>query len=204
MVKLWDFLKPKIKKEEKRSSELSFLHEQVSLKSYDLISFQEWKETKCLPDIQRLISTSYSNFLITQNAKQASLSFLDTKVSSGLIIHCPITSFSKQDLMHVMYFFYLKFEEKGYVLNLADVKSRQKSSWVENIYRHYLKPSLRLEKLNGTNGPVLNQLYGNISIELVSRDDIPYQLKLLANNYHDQNYAPAQDFSDLIEWITKD
>ena len=49
--------------------------------------------------------------------------------------------------------------------------------------------------------PQAEQLFGNVSIEFIMRDNHPYMLRLIANSYQDQNFAPPKSFGELIQLI---
>lgn len=83
--------------------------------------------------------------------------------------------------------------EEGYTLYSSEKKYSEKSTSVQVVERHYLKPSLdRSLELP------IDQRYGNILMEYVAYDDKPAYLKLMVTCYSDRNYTAAKNFKDLV------
>jgi hypothetical protein len=82
----------------------------------------------------------------------------------------------------------------GYRLYTSDRKHSEKGEIIERVDRHYLKPAPA--KLAGE---TMNQIYGNILIELISRNDKPFLLKLMASVYAGRQYSQPLPFEQLIE-----
>ena len=89
-------------------------------------------------------------------------------------------------------------KEHKYILNLADVRSRLKGTGIEKVFKYYLKPGAKLRQ-----GPKAQQLYGNVSIEFILRDEKQYMLRCMANYYQDQNFHPPLPFNELIQLIVE-
>jgi len=124
--------------------------------------------------------------------------FLNTPSSKGFLIDFKNTNYTKSEIISFfddLKFRVLNFEYKSYV---SDTRTYSKFHYVENIQRHYLKPRISAEEM--TNG--INQRFGNINIELLSRNDVIWHLKFSATIYDDHNYKTGQDFSTLITMLT--
>ena len=145
------------------------------------------------------IESAYRNYLIRETNDDSPVDIMLGTSSNGWVVHCKDYDLTGVEYKHLLYLMQKRLTGHGYTLNLADIRSRDRTTYIENIYRHYLKPSLK--HMTGS-GSKANQLYGNITLELVSRDGNPYVLKLLANSYSDQNYQQAGEFSELIQIIT--
>ncbi len=82
----------------------------------------------------------------------------------------------------------------GYRIYTSDRRHSDKGEYVERIDRHYIKPA----PSSIANAP-LNQLYGNILIELILRNDKPFLLKLIASVYAGRQYSEPLTFDALVE-----
>ncbi len=85
----------------------------------------------------------------------------------------------------------------GYVKVSLDRKTEETGEDVKTTEKLYLKPPLRSEDLNKK----IDQLYGNVSIEKVSINNISSYLKVLATVYSDHLYQKARPFDQFIENI---
>lgn len=201
MSRLWDFLRGRIRSAENQKSTLPFLHETVDLKAYPAKEFLEWHNGPQHEALKTLLKNGYRDFLIRSVNDETATDFLQSPSSNGWVLQCQQLSFGVADYRHLMYLIQKRLKEKRYIMNVADIQSRQKANWIEQVYRHYLKPSARMQMSDNAAGQKAQQLFGNITMELISRDDKPYVLKLLAHNYSDQHYAEVDDFSELMELI---
>lgn len=91
---------------------------------------------------------------------------------------------------------YLKEKIKGYGYTLfnSDRNIRDKQDHFMVVERYYLKPQL-------SNKDFLDkrkQLYGNILLEIESKNEVPKHLKLLSTTYSDRNYEQAFSFDELV------
>ena len=85
-----------------------------------------------------------------------------------------------------------------YVKQYAGIESSKQEDELSANYKYYLKPSYKLNK-----SLPMNQLYGNISLELILKNDVPFRFKFLSNTYSDRNYKEPMPFEDLIKYLCK-
>jgi len=201
MGKLWDFLSGRVKAVEKQKASTPFLHESINIKEYPVSEFLQWYSDDHYLKLVKAIKSAYTDYLITQRNNEKSVDIMLTPSSNGWIVYCHKFELTDTDYKHFMYLLYKRLLEHKYILNMSDIKSRHKGNWLETAYRYYMKPSIRYMTSSNMSEGKANQLFGNISIELLSRDGKPYVLKFLANSYSDQNYQEAHEFSDLMELI---
>ncbi|MBP9874679.1 MAG: hypothetical protein KBC60_11580, partial [Haliscomenobacter sp.] len=67
-------------------------------------------------------------------------------------------------------------------------------NWAETVQRHYLKPRPQVP-----DGEKLRQRFGNVTIEVVSRDDKAHQLRFRATAYSDHLFQDAERFEGLMK-----
>jgi hypothetical protein len=87
-------------------------------------------------------------------------------------------------------------EKRGYYKYQATRKIFDKQNYVETIERTYLK-----QKLNREFTMPIEQNWGNITIEVLYKNDIPVGLKIQRNYYSDRNYSKPRDFEELLAII---
>jgi len=200
MSKLWDILTGRMKQQDATVPARPFIHEAIDVKNYPLSELDYWRSNTSMPsDTSEIIHTAYQYHTTTGADKNNQVSILSSPSSNGWVMFCQQQDFNKKDYLHYIHMLYLRLKDIGYILNLADEQSKQKPNWLEHNYRYYMKPSLRL--MNITKNKKANQLYGNISMELISRNGKPYVLKFLANTYSDQHYAKPGDFGELLDHL---
>ncbi|HQU76865.1 MAG: hypothetical protein H6548_05240 [Chitinophagales bacterium] len=85
----------------------------------------------------------------------------------------------------------------GYTLYMSDLREFLRGDYVETIERHYLKPALVIKE------GLADQLYGNILIEHRLIDRASYDLRMVVQYYHDQNFAYPQPFVKLLNTLCR-
>ena len=97
---------------------------------------------------------------------------------------------------HLMDFIKERILDLGYTLYTSDLKTYSVGDDVETQQRHYLKPPL-----NFVPDKKLSQLFGNIAIEYILRNDQPYMFKFSATTYQDYMFDDPKTFGQLIKAI---
>lgn len=85
-----------------------------------------------------------------------------------------------------------KVEEKGYKRLRADSRYREVDMGIQQIDRYLFKPALQREP-----GEPVDQLYGNLTLELQYLNDAPKYLKLMSSVLGGQNFSEPLDFHAL-------
>ena len=95
--------------------------------------------------------------------------------------------------MHFFDFLKEQVLKLPYKKQISDRRIFDKPNYTETIERHYLKPrpTFLSEKK-------LDQKYGNITIELLLRNNQPHLLKFSATSYTDSKYQKAKTFKELL------
>ncbi|MFT6337367.1 MAG: hypothetical protein ACI86M_000026 [Saprospiraceae bacterium] len=195
-----DFLKTFFSSQPKLPSKVPFLHEAIDVKNYALSDLLLWQGQGNLERLTIIVERAFSDELITGKSISATTSIMKSSHANGWIIHCGKYDFTDLDYKHFAYLLYKKVNGMGYTLNLAEIRSQERTPNIENITKYYLKPSLRNRFIaEGTN--LANQLYGNITIEYKMVNDRPFEFKFTAHAYQDSKYLPPLDFSDLIDKV---
>lgn len=83
----------------------------------------------------------------------------------------------------------------GYEQVSLDRKLEEVNEQVKETEKFYFKPPLQLPQ----EGALINQLYGNISLEKIRINQQPSYFKLLAAVYSDRLYEDAKPFDELMD-----
>jgi len=197
MGDLSNFFKSFFDSRSPRKSSVPFLHEAIDLKSFPIEEVEKWKSDGGFIEFSNLINKAYRDNYFN-NEKQTSeqaVTILDSSHSNGWFLKCPKLTHLDFEYKYFVYVLSSKLKDHGYVIQLAESKSTATDSGVEMMTHYYLKPSLRNRIL--TNQKIVNQLFGNITIEYKAVNGSPISFKFLAKSYNDSNYLAPKDFSDL-------
>jgi hypothetical protein len=99
-----------------------------------------------------------------------------------------------QEFAFLLDYFKHQLLQLGYRQAGSDSKVTAKEGFVLSIDKFYMKPPLQIE-------PPIDQLYGNISIELHKFNDEPNYIKVMASIYADRLYKKYEDFDELVELL---
>lgn len=183
-------LKQLFSKVEQSSVSNPVSHEILKRSEQHLTDYEYWKNTLTC---KRMVDWLIAEYTVSRTNPQGlddAVDFMDNPHAKGFILHYQ----SKQEESDYLFFLdFLKERilENGYRSYMSDVKSYTKNEEVETVQRHYLKPVPSFE-------PPVNQEFGNVTIELVFRNDKTKLLRLSAMPYSDRKYKKAREFSQLI------
>ena len=94
---------------------------------------------------------------------------------------------------------YLKEKLMGTSYRLVHLVRRmdEKNEVIETIEKYYLKPPL-------SNEVPINQMYGNVEIEVLKHGKEEKRLKFLVSVYSDRNYTKPWEINDLMYFLFED
>ncbi|QJX48503.1 hypothetical protein HMJ29_16905 [Hymenobacter taeanensis] len=122
--------------------------------------------------------------LLHEEGRQGALFFYDPSIGPG-------------NFRHLFDFMRDRVVALGYNLSTSDQRSVHHASYTETIYKHFLKPQPR----DCTQTGRCNQLYGNITIDLVSINGQPGFLRLFSNPFANDIFTPAHSFDEMLAAI---
>jgi hypothetical protein len=169
------------------------IHEELKRKEKEVEKYEKWKIS---PSCNELLSFVHSQFELSklELEDQSMIRVLNTKSSYGFMLRFP-NHLSVSEFEHFFDLLKEKFIEYGYKSYSSDRKIYNRPDHVEKVERHFIKPRLKNLK------PPLNQLFGNITIELISINDTPTHIKFLCNNFHDASYTNPLSMDELMQVI---
>lgn len=100
-------------------------------------------------------------------------------------------------LPYLLYHIQLQLKELGYIPQKAGRAIEDQGSFVQTKEGFYMKPNVYLGANEETGK--LNQLYGNVTLELVYADKRASFLKIVTTWYVDHNFSEAAPYDDLLE-----
>ena len=197
MASFWKKIKDIFQSAEESSSINPTIHEVIQRSEEELINYEHWKNSLSSRRLMDWLFNEYVTFLSTPRNIDPAIDFLRTPSSKGFVIHFSKTNYRLGEITHLFDFLKEKVKQLPYRSYVSDTRSYPKNSFVETIHRHYLKPSLKLKIA----GEKADQAFGNISIELLLRNDKVVNLKFSATSYRDHLFHEAGDFDDLMNHV---
>lgn len=196
MADLWDYFKNLFQKAEESSPSRPLIHEVIERSEEEKADYQHWKKTLVCRRLQDWLHDQYAVFRVAPEHIDEGLDFLNTPSSKGFVIHFNKTRYSRRDVTHFFDFLKEQVLALDYRTQVSDLRTYERTGWVETIERHYLKPRpdfMREGKYK--------QKFGNVMIELELRNDRVHNLRFRATSYQDHLFEEARGFEDLMQQI---
>ncbi len=191
MANFWKQVKGWFKEVDESSPTKPFIEERLERTEAELEDLKSWKlSNSCL----ELCSVVYDSFLEEKN--HPALTFLKLRSSSGFIIDLEKEKTNLRDAQRFMDFLREKVLALNYKRQNSNYRLYSKNGKTEKIERFYMKP-----RLNIVESGQVDQLYGNVIIELTIREEVPLSLKFQVNGYSDRNYTDSRTFGALMEKV---
>lgn len=173
------------------------IHEIIQRSEAEKNDYAQWRQTLVRRRLVDWLSAQYTISRVLPNDIDDGFDFLDTPSSKGFVIHFYKTNYSLRDT--TQFFDYLKEQilQLEYWPQISDTRTYNRPGWVETVERHYLKP--KPDFLNQKS--LVNQRFGNITIENILRNNQPYHLKFRVNSYNDHLFSQPKDFHELMQAI---
>lgn len=213
MADWWDYIKGLFTRAEESSPSRPVIHELIQRSEKEKEDYADWKKTLVRRRLQDWLLDQYAVYRVSPADIDESLDFLDTPSSKGFVIHFHKTRYSPRDVRHFFDFLKEQVLRLDYRAQLSDVRTFNRPAWVATVERHYLKPGspFRRQTPPGTtsldtasgSSPLFNQRFGNITVELVLRDERPHYLKFQATAYQDRLFTEAEDFRNLMQFLSE-
>ncbi len=156
-------------------------------------AYQSWKNSdSCYLLLQKIAKAYY--YQKTNISSDIKVHLFTSPGANGFAINYePI--FGSKTFDYLLDYFKDQTLEQKYKIQMAERKIMVKGDWIETKDKYYLKPSIKIQMLDDQ---LVNQLYGNVAIELIKKDQTPLYLKLLVTHYKDHQFSEVLDYDDLI------
>lgn len=200
---LWKYVKGLFQEEQESSKLKPFIQEPLERSEIELETYELWKRTLSKRKFLDWLNAQYASFIISGESEiDRTIDFLNTPSAKGFVIHYDTQLHNKKDFLHLFDYLQERVLTMNYKKYMSDIRTynqtRNNQNYVESIQRHYLKPRFVVKEDN-----TFDQLYGNIKIELLIRNDVIKNLQFSATNYNDRNFAKADTFNDLMRELLK-
>jgi len=154
-----------------------------------LDGFREWKDSDRSAAVFTRLASLHRDVL---NGEETDLLHIHKTPQANGFFFDDRTGVEAEEFSFILDYFKDRALEEGYSIYSSEKRYQEKSDSVQEMERHYLKPSI---------DPALelpiDQRYGNILLEYVAYNDKPAYLKVMVSCYSDRNYTKALDFQDL-------
>lgn len=204
MPDLWEYIKGLFQEEAESSPSQPFIHELIERSEEEKEAYELWKRTLSIRRLLDWINLQYASFLATGEANlDTSIDILNTPSSKGFVLHFDTDIHNVKNFKHLLDYLKERVLTINYKSYVSDNRTYSKTgrngnTWVENVQRHYLKPRVEI-----TDDDKMIQQYGNIKIELLTRNDEIRNLKFSATHYSDHKFTVAESFQDLMTLVLK-
>lgn len=196
MKDFWKNIKQLFQSSEKSSPTQPAIHEMIERSAAEQEDYIQWKRTSSSKRLLDWLNNQHVEYIINPKHTDEAIDFLNTPSSKGFVIHFHETRYNKREIIHFFDFLKEKVLTVNYRTYMSDFRTYNRPDWVETIQRHYLKPSIYLRSNDQKKS---KQLYGNITIQLLLRNDQVRNLKFSATSYKDHKFEDADDFRELIQ-----
>ncbi len=197
-MSLWEEIKKIFQSAEESQPYQPVLRSAIERSEEEQLDYDNWKGTLSKRRLLDWVNAEYVNHLVNPEHVDQSMDFLNTRSSNGFVIHFHKTQYPIRDVMHLFDFLQERVLTLGYRKYTSDSRTYNRPNWVERIDRHYLKPSINFGRAKGEK---VNQRFGNITIEVLMRNDKVHNLKFSATSYSDHKFQEADSFDELMRGI---
>jgi len=153
--------------------------------------YLEWLEKDELPKFLNQLKLQYGLYRTDGQEHEPWVDFLEIPGANGIMIH----SLKYPSSLDNWYFVWEYLKDRvlswGYKLYSSNERFTGSTKGV-SFYRHYLKPPVR-----NLLDPPVDQIFGNVTIELQARDQEIQNLKIQIQHYQDHNYQSPRKIEDL-------
>ena len=193
---LFNKIKQLFQAAEQSSATVPVIHKMIELTDAEKEDYEFWKTTLVRRRLIDWLNDQYLLYSHDPSRLDNSISFLNTPSSKGFVIHFYKTNYNKREVNFLFHYLKAQVLQLNYRTQISDSRTFNRPNWVETIDRHYLKPRSSYQQ-----DQLIDQQFGNITIEHQLRNDQPHFLKFRATIYKDRLYKEADDFKALMQKI---
>lgn len=188
----WDSITELFRSADESTAANAAVHELIVRDDEFQEGYDKWKRTH---NSRRLLDWLVEQYA-TNKAGQptdAGVGFLNLSSSKGFVIYFGQLNYTPEEIEYFFDFLKERILALDYRSDISDRRVFSRKNWVETRERHYLKPNRDFES-----GTLMDQGFGNITIEHELRNDVPHNLRLRATFYSDAMYKDAATFGALM------
>ncbi len=141
------------------------------------------------------VAISYIDFLSSNKGTQK-FNFIKQNGINGFALELTKCAPTVHEWRNFQFYCKQKLLKANYIAHIQEVSSKSDIGILYTNYKYYLKPSIKLmTEIPST------QLFGNISLDLIIRNEQPFRFLLKANYYSDRNYQKEQSFQEIFSLL---
>lgn len=191
----WDSIANLFRQAEASSATAPTIHELIERTPAELTDYDRWLRTTGSRRLLDWLDEQYAAFRAGRPTDE-SIGFLKTDSTNGFVVYVHQMNYTREEITHFFDFLRERILTLNYRADISDRRIFPRRDWVETRERHYLKPRVNYDD------EVFNQGFGNITVELELRNDVPHNLRLRATVYSDAMYKDGASFAGLITALT--
>lgn len=176
---------------------MQLIKETFDHKKWDDIA-NDWLSTNQYCKIKSKIKCAFFHFKTGSQGFCDPIQYMDKDNSKGFVILLSKLKedYTLQDYRSLQHVLAMRLVEHKYIIKVSDIRSSHVSCQLQKTYRYYQKPSLKIQQTSP-----INQLFGNVTSELILKDGEPYMLRVMAHKYSDRNFADADGLDKMMNVI---
>lgn len=191
-----NFLKDLFNRQE-IANNLPVLHELIQRTDAEKHGYEVWKLNDHKDYLTGFLSRQFETWQQGKTPDADNLLLLNTPKSKGFMFAYQPAQATAAEFKYLFDYLKEKVMQFNYKVYVSDVKHFARKNHVETVERHYLKPRFTIP----AEGECINQLYGNITIELLLHNEQPLHIKFVCQPYTDYKYNAALPFEALLSGI---
>lgn len=195
---MWQRLKEILTQTDQSSAGQPVIHEVLTRSSQEVEEFQSWNQSVYKSATLEWLRSNFESYF-NGGKTDRSIAFLNTPSKKGFVLYLTDKILEVEHPEFLMDFIKERVTTLGYTLYTSDLKIYSKGEDVETQQRHYLKPPMKFVP-----NQKLSQLFGNVEVDYILRNDEPYMFKFSATTYQDHMFQDADAFDQLMRLVFVD
>jgi hypothetical protein len=178
----------------KESSPLAqyLLKETIKRTKFFMLEYEQWVLAKMHHGLQNHLN-EMRMIRISNPAADVNYFVHESKLSNGFYFYLE-EPWSGKDYSFFVQYIIEKLKEEGYYINNSLREAKEQGDELLTIEEFYLKPSLRFRR-----ELPYEQLFGNVHLELKSKNDEVQMIKVVVNSYSDRNFKEAVSYDKFLD-----
>lgn len=199
MADLWSYFKTLFRQAKSSTPANPLVHELIVRSPQEKVDYAQWRETLVFQRMKQWVRDQYGLFCTQPEDVSEPLQFLDTAPNLGFALYFHQTGYTAREATHFLDYLKEQVLHMDYRVQVSDLRTYERPNWVETVQRHYLKPRPVI-----CTDQKLRQRFGNITIDLLLRDEAPYLLRFRATAYRDHLFQEPESFAQLMRELFPD
>jgi hypothetical protein len=167
------------------------VHEVYKPSEQDTRQLDQWLDGDRLTMINRLVLDMVNG--ISAAGKDAALQYFQHQMTNCVVLKA-IDPISQDDMLPLYLHYSTKVKELGYRMVNRDVMRKEQGKEVQTILKAYLKPPMSFDI-------PIDQLFGNVLLELFKLNNYYQHLKITVSGYSDRKYQQPEPYEAFVSEV---